>query len=343
MAEIRMDAQTNIIHDLESALGQGSQEQIALFDDVIGRLAAQIEVVARAELSARLAPIAHAPPKVIEALALDENIAVAGPVLTQSPCLSDALLVDISRLASHRHLLAISRRKVICEAVTDVLLRRGDRDILFNIASNPNAELSRAGCAALVGRCEGDDELTGCVGMRSDLPRHLFLQLLAKASATVRARLEQSHLHSSKEVWQVVAQIESRISTRTVALSRDYRQACTRIEALHNAGQLGATDVESFAAAGKFEEVAVALATLCDVAVEIVERAMVQERPEMALILARAAGLSWPVVKSILLLCRDGSISVRELDQCLINYQRLKQSTAEQAIRLPKFGQQVGR
>src|SRR5262245_24410106 len=69
--------------------GRYSEDQITLFDDVISRLAAEIEVTARAKLASRLAPVPNAPVNVIRSLAFDEEIEVAGPVLAQSEGLLD--------------------------------------------------------------------------------------------------------------------------------------------------------------------------------------------------------------------------------------------------------------
>src|SRR6202012_3294283 len=87
-------------------------------------------------------------------------------------------------------LMAISTRKVLSGAVTDVLVLRGDDDVVQNTVNNPGAEFSERGFTRLVNRAEGDDDLATCVGLRRAIPRHLYLKLVAKASATVRARLE---------------------------------------------------------------------------------------------------------------------------------------------------------
>ena len=64
---------------------QYSEEQIALFDDVIARLAGEIEGWARADLANRLATVPSAPLGVIKDLAGDDIIDIAAPVLSQSP------------------------------------------------------------------------------------------------------------------------------------------------------------------------------------------------------------------------------------------------------------------
>src|SRR4029077_17966144 len=87
------------------------------------------------------------------------------------------------------HLMAISKRKVLSNAVTDVLVLRGDDDVVHSTVNNPGAEFSERGFTRLVHRAEGDDELATCLGLRPAIPRHLYLKLLAKASDTVRQRL----------------------------------------------------------------------------------------------------------------------------------------------------------
>jgi hypothetical protein len=61
-----------------------SDKEIELFDDVIARLAFDIELSARSLLAIRLAPIRNAPPKTIRSLAFDDAIEVAALVLSQS-------------------------------------------------------------------------------------------------------------------------------------------------------------------------------------------------------------------------------------------------------------------
>jgi uncharacterized protein (DUF2336 family) len=356
-----MSAQPTIFRELEEAISHGqtgrrsemlhrvvdlfvvgalhySEEQIALFDDVIARLADQIETSVRAELAARLAAIPNAPPIVIRNFASDKEIAVAGPVLTQSDRLDDATLVEISKISSQPHLLAISRRKALNEMVTDVLVEQGGRDVVLSVVANSAAKFSQPGYATLIRRSEGDDEIAVCVGSRPDIPRHLFLHLLAKASETVRNKLAPGNSPSAHRIQEVIASVASRIAAETAMVSRNYHFAQAQIERLHASGKLDETDLNDFAEAGRFEEVVAALAMLSGMRIEIVERAMMQERSETLLILTKALGLSWPTVKSLLLLRSHGQgMSVQDLDQCLTNFQRLKQLTARQILCFPGF------
>src|ERR1700753_453574 len=159
-----------------------SDDQVALFDDVFQCLLVHIEVSAKALLSTRLAPVDTAPPQTVRTLALDDVIEVAGPVLSQSMRLDDATLIETARNKSQAHLMAISKRKVLSNAVTDVLVLRGNDEVVHSTVSNPGAEFSERGYTRLVNRAGGDAELAPCLGLRPTIPRHLYLKLLAKAS-----------------------------------------------------------------------------------------------------------------------------------------------------------------
>src|SRR6266446_10217643 len=104
--------------------------QIGLFDDVFQCLIVHIELSAKALLANRLAPIDTAPPQTIRTLAFDDAIAVAGPVLSKSERLDDAALIKAARNKSQAHLMAISTRRVLSGAVTDVLVQRGNDEVI---------------------------------------------------------------------------------------------------------------------------------------------------------------------------------------------------------------------
>src|SRR4249919_3118011 len=177
-----------------------SDEQIGLFDDVFQCLMLHIETSAKALLANRLAPVDTAPPMTIRALAFDDVIEVAGPVLSQSLRLDDKTLIENARSKSQAHLMAISTRRVLSGAVTDVLVQRGNDEVVQSTVNNPGAEFTERGFNRLVSRAEGDDNLTICIGLRPNIPRHLYLKLLAKASDTVRARLEAANPLQAAEV-----------------------------------------------------------------------------------------------------------------------------------------------
>jgi uncharacterized protein (DUF2336 family) len=302
-----------------------SDDQIALFDDVFQCLMLHIENSARALLSNRLAPVDRAPPLTIRALAFDDVIEVAAPVLSQSERLDDEALIETARNKSQAHLMAISTRRVLSGAVTDVLVLRGNDEVVHSTVNNPGAEFSERGFTRLVNRADGDDNLATCIGLRPTIPRHLYLKLLAKASAAVRARLEAANPPLASEVSTAVREVTQR--------ARSAPSAITQETAIAHA-------LAAFAEAGKFDETNAAVAALANVSVSIAENMMVETRAEGVMILAKISGMSWSTVRAIIQLRDDLSgVEPSDLEACKATYERLRPSTAQQVLRFHRMQQ----
>ncbi|MGJ4891185.1 DUF2336 domain-containing protein [Bradyrhizobium sp. HKCCYLS3077] len=313
--------------------------QVALFDDVFECLIDHIEVSARALLAQRLAPLDSAPPRTLHRLADDDAIEVAGPVLSKSERLDEAALIRTAETKSQAHLLAISLRRVISRAVTDILLRRGNDEVVHSTVSNPGADVSQSSFDTLVDRASLDEGLAACLAMRPNLPRHLYLKLVAKASATVRARLEAANPNLAQEVSSAVRTAGRRARSSAVALTSQTEIAHALVRSLHADGRLDDGLVLEFTRQGKFDEANAAVAAMANVPIAVAESIMIESRAEGVMILAKVAGLAWPTVKSIILmrheLMRDEPTSAppADLEACKATYQRLRRATAQQVLR----------
>ena len=332
-AKKRQKALTLVTDLFIAGSGRYSGDQIALFDDVLLTLSSSIETKARVKLSKRLATVSDAPVKVVRSLAFDDVIEVAAPMLKSSPQLNDDDLVETASTKSQDHLHAITQRPQLSEAVTDVLIERGDREVVHSVAKNSGARFSDRGFGKLVARARGDDTLARYVGARRDIPRHHFLKLLETASASVRAKLESANPDAAEAIRDVVAEITTHISQEVRSSSRDHAKAKQRVKRLCKTSQFSEADVHAFARANNFEQVAVALSMLGTFPIELVERALLDESPDMVLILTKAARCYWSTTKAILqMTAANRSLSTMDLDHALANFEKLQVNTAKQAL-----------
>ncbi len=351
-----MTTHTSLIPELELAIAHGSpqrraeilsavtdlfvhgsvrfsDDEIALFDDVLTRLALEIEVSVRSLLARRLAPITKGPPNIIRILATDDEISVACPILVQSEPIDEATLVQCARSKTQEHLLAISRRKSLSEVITDVLVERGNKQVVLSTAKNPGARFSANGFSRLVKRSTGDDALAECVGSRPDIPHPLFLALLATASEMVRSKLIAEKPHIRREIDQAVATVTGDIRAAANADATNYEEVRAVVQLKFDSGELNDATVQSFAESKRFEETIIALTYLCNVPVEVVEQALIQDQLDMILVLAKAAKLSWATTKILLSFpMRQRRIASGEIEQCLASFERLNVATAEHII-----------
>ena len=310
-----------------------SEEQVGVFDDVMARLVNVIENKARAKLAERLAPIANAPSNVIHMLAFDDDIEVAGSVLRLSERLDERDLLISAGTKGQKHLLAISQRKTLTEAVTNVLVERGDSDVVHSVVKNAGARFSDAGFRMLVNRSANDDALATAVGLRGDIPRAHFLVLLEKASTTVRVRLSAEHPQATTEIENVVAEVTSGIREESRHLSPDFAAAQEAVERQNRIRRIGEAEVYQYARDRKFEETAIALSIMCDTPIDVVERALLDPGAEIILILAKVAELSTSTTKAILLLrAADRGMSAKDLDHALTSFSKLQPDTARRVL-----------
>jgi len=318
-----------------------SDDQIAVFDDVFNCLVEHIEVSARIILSERLAPNPMSPPRIIRKLAFDDVIEVAAPVLSHSERLDERSLVENARCKSQAHLLAISKRKTLSEAVTDALVERGNDEVVESTASNAGASFSENGLAQLVERAHSSDALAICVGSRKSIPRPHYLKLIARASNAVRARLEAANAGSASDISSAVKDAAKFIQVPE-AMSKSAAAAHRLVKSLFEDDRLDDNQMIAFARASKFDETNAAIACLADVPVSTVETVMTESRSEGILVLAKVAGLSWDAVKAILDMRTDlGGAGSGEIEVSKDGYERLRNTTAQQVLRFYRMQQQT--
>jgi Uncharacterised protein conserved in bacteria (DUF2336) len=349
-----MSETKSVLQDLDDAIARGSAEsraralwhatdlliagrycedEIATFGDVIGRLAAEIETVARAQLSDRLARIEYAPASVIRQLAFDDEIDVAGPVLRQSERLDDDALVENASTKSQDHLLAIAARRTLSEAVTDVLASRGNRDVANAVVRNEGARFSGAGFLHMVKRAENDSILAENLGLRRDIPRHLFQQLIAKASDDVKKRIAGERPEMRDEIQSSVANLAGELQSKFGPGSRNYFVAKRTVSIQHRLGNLNESGIAGYAVAHKIEEVTIGMSLLSGLPVDVIERALFDRSREMLLMLAKALGFSWETTMALLFLgARDHRITAGELRDLERDYARLNVQTSRSVL-----------
>jgi uncharacterized protein (DUF2336 family) len=351
-----MDLSSTIIDELENALKAGSTDrrmevlqritdlfvnnaknftaaQVALFDDVMGRLVKEIELRAVVELSKQLAPVPNAPAGIIRRLAWDDAVEVSGPVLAKSDRLTEGELIKLAGAKSQAHLAQIATRTSLNDAVTDILVERGDPDVANTLAGNSGARFSETGLWQLALRADGDDRLSETVARRSDIPPYLFRQILTQATDKVRQKLLASaQPDTRRSIDQILANIS--VQFKKAAISRDYAAAQRRVRALGQDTEHIKLSLLTFAHERKLPELIAALSVLSAVPIELVEQLVHDENIFGLLVLCKVVALDWTIMHAIIL-ARPGGEESRslELDNASATYLKLSASSAQRALR----------
>ena len=278
-----------------------SEQQIELFDAVLLSFVNACEADALTELSCTLAPAARAPHATLKHLAFHSEIKVAAPVLTNSPRLSRDELIEAAAAHGQEHLMAIAKREALSEALSDVLIELGDRDVRYSVACNDGAKISPAGFKHLVATADGDARMTEKTALRTDLPSQLLTRLLKTTSHAVRARLlAKTPLHRRITVQQAVEAAEQH-AEQEAERPRDFATADDPVQGLKNAGKLTENKLLEFAMQRQQETVTLALAALASAPIELIRPLMRSHRSDGLIVACRAAELGWETTKAVIL------------------------------------------
>jgi len=329
----QLRALTRITDLFIAGSGRHSKQQIELFDEVFETLVAVIELETRVKLARHIATMPHAPAALVRAFAFDDAIAVAAPVLSQSTALSDTDLVANASTQGQGHLHAIARRRSISEVITEILVERGEPNVVRTVAKNAGARFSDGSFRELVARAGDDAQLAVHVGARHDIPRHHFLKLLETASASACAKIAAANPQFTDTVQGAVTEVIDDINLEVRKKSPDHARARSRVKRLQIWHELGEGNVHAAARSQNFEQTVMALSVLACCPIEMAERAILNENPGVVQVIAKAAGCSWVTVKALLLMTvADRRMSKADLERARKNFERLETGTAKRVL-----------
>ena len=329
----RADAARRITELFLSGAANFRSDHVDLFDGVLIGLVPHTELAARADLAERLSLLANAPRGLVGQLAREDEISIAGPLLRRSPVIDEQALVEIARIKGQGHLLAMSDRPTLSPDLTDVIVRRGDRDVVRRAAGNSGAHFSQTGYSTLIKRATQDGVLTLAVGRRDDLSDQQLKDLLSGTIDIIRRRLfEVVKPDRQAAIKQAISEITG--MAEPVVSGRDFGPAQRTILALHNAGELNEGALFGFAKAFKYEESVAALAAMSGVKIATLDRLIMGDRFDPILMVGKAIGIEWATAR-VLILLRLGPSRVpapADIESARLNFTRLMPSTAERVV-----------
>ena len=323
---------------LRSCAERLSPPQVGVFDDVLIRLLEHAGIRALNDLSIALADLPAPPQQTVRQLARHDNPAVAGPLLTKSPVLLDAELIEIAKNRSQQHLFAVANRQDLNEEVTDVVLKMAGREASRALARNRSARVSSRGFAILLAAAGRDETIAESLGLRPDLPVAVLRELLSGASETVRARLLKAAPADLKE--KIQGELNS-IGAKTEPPTHDptdHSDAHAAVAALSRTGKLNDSTVNRFAIRREYANVVAALSLLSGAGVDTIMPLMGENAGYGLIIACRASRLNWQTTSTVLNNRRVPPLSPQQLGQAKEMFEMLLVSAAQYTIRFEPPG-----
>jgi hypothetical protein len=201
------------------------------------------------------------------------------------------------------------------------------------VANNNGARFSDFGFLHMVKRAEGDSILAEQLGLRKDIPRHVFQQLIAKATDDVKHRLERERPDMARQIQSSVTDLAGELQSKFGPVSRSHFVAKRVVSTQHRLGNLNENSISSYARSHRLEEVTIGLSLLCSLPGDVIERAVLDKNRETLLILAKSLGFSWDTTMSLLFLgAKDHRITANDLRDLENEYSRLNIETSRSVL-----------
>lgn len=276
-----------------------SQAVQYLLDEIVTKLVDQIESHDRASAASTLARLERLPENVAKSLAFDNDIEVARPIIQDYRGLPSAILVDLASNASQTHLEAIAGREAIEAAVTDIVVQRGNGQVVRTLAANHSAQFSRSGMSTMIGKAAQDERLQELLVSRTDLSLEAVGQLLPLVSQQLAAKLSSTDLTFSPAVVQ--DQVVSWVSDRKkhiVQVNRSIERIRAGSEKLDNV-------LTALLSERRLLDIATVIAGVSDFDRDYGFNLVTQGKIDNVVVLLRALAVGWPTAQAVLALRID--------------------------------------
>ncbi|QPF87758.1 DUF2336 domain-containing protein [Bradyrhizobium genosp. L] len=311
-----------------------NEHHIGVFDDVLVRLMDDVELRTLTMLSRSLADARSVPRELARRLAHHEDADVAGPILSKCAGIDDRDLADLAWTRAEAHLGAIANRTAISPEVTDILLMRGDSNVLRTLAGNPGAKFSRAGIEMLMDNAERDEDIACALVLRGDLPSGALGAFVARCTPRLQNRLLRIAPLASHDTIRTAIGASAAHAAAKPPVAIDYTEAKAAVMALNNAGQLNDSSVNRFAVRGEYHNVVAALAHLASVPTEAIAPLLEAVDIRGLVVACRAARLNWNTTSAIVRHRKQApSASQQQLDDAREMFEALPLSNAQRVLR----------
>jgi uncharacterized protein (DUF2336 family) len=314
---------------LESANLPAGERSMAV--DVVLEIIKHAPIGVRQQVSERLARDTQAPKVLVLALARDEDVSVAYPVLIESPVLEEADLVEIMRKSRAEHRCGTLQRESLSESVSSVAVETGDPQVMRWLVENPGANISRRDMETIVRAASVEPELQKPLVSRADLPQDLATKMQSFLPDDLRRENVRQHPSAAMAADQTRATSQS-----VTATAEDERRVFALARELRKAGTLTIEHLLDTIRGGKLAEFEVVFATYGRISLAVARQILESPSGEAMAVVLKAPGVSKGTFSKLFLLNRQARDPNTEMTTALVRaseaFSRLKNSDAAERL-----------
>ncbi len=313
---------------------QLNDREIEHFNDIMGKVAFELEMKVRKELAERLADTDAAPYELITKLANDE-IEVARPILMKSNVLKNSDLIEIVLNKGQDHLLAVSGRDSVDEEVTGHLVEHGNDEVLESLVNNEGAKISRETMETVVTRAEGNDKLHAPLITRKDIPPDLMNEMFFFVSNTLREQILKANEGVDESLLdEVIKDTKMTLEEETKGLAGDWSQPERFIRRKERFNELNQSLLVQLLRQGQMPEFIVGFARLADIDIRTAQRIIFDSGCEALAVGCKAIKFDRATFSNLMLLTDSGKMrKPEEVAEVIEMYDNITVESAQRALR----------
>ena len=303
------------------------------FDGLLCTLSQEVEVDIRAELAGRFAASSSAPTALAARLARD-CIEVALPILSNANLLNEADLLDVARTHGQAHLRAVSARPGLTEAVSDVIVERGDDETLGVLVRNDQAALSRRASETVMERAAANAELQAAVTGRASFPLDLLNEMYLVVEARLRERIRARNEAADPGALEAALTLaRRRIAARAAPAAIDFTEAEGDVDRLVARHRLDGPALLAYLREGRRSHFAAGLAKLAEVEPSTVLMLVERSDFDAMAIVCKAADLDKSMFLTFAVITYGGRDAMSRASVYAKLYAELPRDTAQRTLR----------
>jgi uncharacterized protein (DUF2336 family) len=273
-----------------------------LMNDILRRLAKDVEMSIRIALAERLADDPSAPHDLILMLA-DDRIEVARPIILRSPLLTENDMLRLVLECSPAHQVALASRSNIGERVSQALAESEAESVLTALIHNVTAKISPAVFAQLAEKSRTVGALREPLAHRNDMPPEIATRMCTFVSETLKTFIIQNFTIEPERLSSALTAAEASLK-RQPDLSSAADNADKLIEKLYIAGQLKAGFLIRVLQQGNVDLFELGLAKLLDLSLPQTRQILYEHGPQSVATACRAVGIDRCVFATVYNLSR---------------------------------------
>lgn len=312
-----------------------------LFGEVVCRVLEEVVQEARVELAERIAPLQQFPKDIVLKLAADD-IEVATPILEKSTLLGDSDLVKLAEQKSQAHLLAISRRDSLREAVTDILVQRGGTEVIHSVTSNFGAKFSEVAYGKLADKAQSDETLQEKLVSRHDIPRDVAQRLEPVLTDELKKRLASMLKLADEGVEGYVTRARDKVEGALKESRRDRLEVRVVIQEVKSGKKLLSDAVIKFANENRPVHLGWLLAAVADLPENIISNALLKPNGLPIAVTCKALDISQAAFESLAdMRCKRLKLPTTEGKRLSAQFSEINPTDAARTLRFLKVRHSV--